>query len=335
MKDNGYLYILLNPSMKNLVQIKRANELSSTIEVPTPFIVVYSCYFENCSDAEAFVHTYLENKNLRVSSNREFFDISIQNAIDLVIQAKEHLEKFSISIIDNEFDYIEPWNDILDKALSYRYGLDDIIEDKNDAIKYYLKAIKLGYLDGYLDLGQLMENDKKALYYYKLGIENGIHKCYAPMGSYYFKEEDYEKALKCYSLYIKNVKKEEYMDAYIADYLFLSMYDIECNDNELEIEYMDKILIHKDKVLKYIKMSYWVCKIFSKEYEHFYQLPIAIRNAITSNKYKKNNDEYITAQYRINFIIKEGFLECITDMFLDEGKFNINKDYIIFEIRII
>ena len=80
MSDSGYVYVLINPSMENLVKIgktkrepnERAKELSSTTGVPTPFIVVYDCYFESCSEAEIFVHTYLENKGFRVSSIENF-----------------------------------------------------------------------------------------------------------------------------------------------------------------------------------------------------------------------------------------------------------------------
>ena len=74
MSDNAYVYVLMNPSLQNMVKIgkttrepeERAKELSSVTGVPTPFIVVYSCMFESCSDAETFVHTYLETKGFRV-----------------------------------------------------------------------------------------------------------------------------------------------------------------------------------------------------------------------------------------------------------------------------
>ena len=105
MSDNGYVYVLMNPSLQNMVKIgkttrepeERAKELSSVTGVPTPFIVVYSCMFESCSDAETFVHTYLETKGFRVASNREFFEIPINIGIDAVIKAKEHFGEFIIN----------------------------------------------------------------------------------------------------------------------------------------------------------------------------------------------------------------------------------------------
>ena len=112
MSDNGYVYVLMNPSMKNIVKIgkterepeERAKEFSSTTGVPTPFVVVYDCYFKSCSEAEIFIHTYLEHKGFRVSSSREFFEIPIKDAIDSVIKAKEHFGEFVIENKVQDFD---------------------------------------------------------------------------------------------------------------------------------------------------------------------------------------------------------------------------------------
>lgn len=103
MNNNGYIYVLMNPSLQNMVKIgkttrtpeERAKELSSNTGVPTPFVVVYSYLFEDCTLAENFVHTYLETKGYRVSSNREFFEIPINEAVDSVIKAKEHFGEFT------------------------------------------------------------------------------------------------------------------------------------------------------------------------------------------------------------------------------------------------
>ncbi len=58
--ESGYIYILINPSMVGLVKIgkttrdhkDRVNELSSATGVPTPFILIYQEYFDDCSTAE-------------------------------------------------------------------------------------------------------------------------------------------------------------------------------------------------------------------------------------------------------------------------------------------
>ena len=111
MNDNGYVYVLMNPSMKGLVKIgkstrnpqERANELSSTTGVPTPFLVVYEYYFESCTEAEKYVHTYLEEEGFRVSQNREFFEIPVKDAVDAIMKASNHFGEFTPKEIE-EFD---------------------------------------------------------------------------------------------------------------------------------------------------------------------------------------------------------------------------------------
>lgn len=97
MIQSGYIYVLANPSTSGIVKIgktrqnpvERAKELSSASGVPTPFIVVYHAYFDDCIQAEQFVHAKLQNS--RVSNNREFFQIPIPVAVDAVVEAQKRL----------------------------------------------------------------------------------------------------------------------------------------------------------------------------------------------------------------------------------------------------
>ena len=181
MNDHGYVYVLMNPSMQNLVKIgktvrepeERAKELSSTTGVPTPFVVVYNCYFKSCTEAESFVHSFLENKGFRVSTKREFFEIPIKDAIDAVMNAKDHFgefqkvnlqntEEFEENFEDEEDDYDpdfdnEEIRDALEKARKYEIGFDDELQDINEAIKYYLKAIKLGSIEACSSLAYIYQ----------------------------------------------------------------------------------------------------------------------------------------------------------------------------------
>lgn len=88
---NSWVYILSNPSLPGMLKIgytnltpdKRANQISSSTGVPTPFKVEFAF---NCFDGyllEADLHREL--KSFRVNNGREFF------SIDLEI-AKEKLE---------------------------------------------------------------------------------------------------------------------------------------------------------------------------------------------------------------------------------------------------
>lgn len=88
----GYVYVMINPSLPNLVKIgktsrepnERAKELSSATGVPTPFILVYYKPFRDCHLAESVIHHFFEKKGARVNGNREFFQVSTNEAIDLI-----------------------------------------------------------------------------------------------------------------------------------------------------------------------------------------------------------------------------------------------------------
>lgn len=88
----GFVYVLSNPSMPGHIKIGRTRrrpeqrmaELSSATGVPTEFELVYSRAFENAAMAEGLVHALLEEQGLRVSQNREFFQMSAQAAVDAV-----------------------------------------------------------------------------------------------------------------------------------------------------------------------------------------------------------------------------------------------------------
>jgi hypothetical protein len=85
----GYIYILSNPSMPNLVKIgftyrrveERLLELSGATGVPTPFTIEYYCLTADVEDVEKLVHS-------RFSSNRrpsrEFFAVSLSEAVAFI-----------------------------------------------------------------------------------------------------------------------------------------------------------------------------------------------------------------------------------------------------------
>lgn len=280
MADNGYVYVLMNPSMENLVKIgkterepnERAKELSSTTGVPTPFVVVYYCYFESCSEAETFVHTYLENNGFRVSSNREFFEIPIKDAIDSVMKAKEHFGEFEktnkhqdfdeegifssdsedgfLDDLDYEEEIKEPWEEVFDIADTYYYGLGDEIVDYEKAMIYYLKAIKLGSILAYAKIGLMYEsgegvrkNNSKAFQYFKEGAKKGDFECYAEMAILFSDQENIENSLKCWKKYF------ELSDN--INYLHAAWYIRFIKNNNLDLKYIDKIQTVIDEIINW------------------------------------------------------------------------------------
>lgn len=86
MAAKGYVYVLSNPSMAGLVKIgktttsptRRMSELHST-GVPTPFELEFAAEVADCHVSERAAHDALDR--YRVSSNREFFKVSVMEAL--------------------------------------------------------------------------------------------------------------------------------------------------------------------------------------------------------------------------------------------------------------
>lgn len=92
MKEAGYVYILTNPSFKeDWVKIGkssrpvdiRSKELDNTA-VPLPFEIYATLKTAKYSEAEKLIHRYIERfTNLRIRNNREFFNVSPEEALDI------------------------------------------------------------------------------------------------------------------------------------------------------------------------------------------------------------------------------------------------------------
>jgi hypothetical protein len=88
----GYVYVLSNPSMPGVVKIGmarngaavRARALNCT-SVPAPFVVEFEVLCLDAERAEERAHRYA-GKN-RVTASREFFEISVRDAVGHVIDA--------------------------------------------------------------------------------------------------------------------------------------------------------------------------------------------------------------------------------------------------------
>lgn len=103
--SRGYVYILSNPSMPDLIKIgrtarnvqQRASELYQT-GVPTPFKVHYDILTPNCIEMESAAHEFFAP--FRISDSREFFAIAAHHACDFLTDYLKHqLREFV-----NEFD---------------------------------------------------------------------------------------------------------------------------------------------------------------------------------------------------------------------------------------
>ena len=93
----GYIYILDNKSLPNLVKIgytagtafERAKQLSNT-SVPNPFEVRYLARVRHPRKVEQNVHQLLTK--YRLTTNREFFQISIDDAVVVIEECASYLK---------------------------------------------------------------------------------------------------------------------------------------------------------------------------------------------------------------------------------------------------
>ena len=119
----GYVYILFNPSfrshrykigMTTRTPKERATEISHGTGIPEPFEVVYSKKVVDCQMAEQLIKGYL--KELKISANREFYDVKLQDAVKLLNSVanevgtipddKKYIRKphIDITVNTNEFE---------------------------------------------------------------------------------------------------------------------------------------------------------------------------------------------------------------------------------------
>ncbi|WP_024461838.1 MULTISPECIES: GIY-YIG nuclease family protein [Marinimicrobium] len=86
----GYIYVLSNPAIKGMVKIgftrgdvdTRAKELSVGTGVPAPYEVEHFHLTKDVELLERAVHAKLASH--RVNDNREFFSISVTEAISVI-----------------------------------------------------------------------------------------------------------------------------------------------------------------------------------------------------------------------------------------------------------
>jgi hypothetical protein len=279
----GYIYVLTNSSAQGIVKIgktqrdpnDRAKELSSATGVPTPFVVVYQCEFQDCYKAELFIHSKLER--YRVSSNREFFQLPINIAVDTILEAKNMLDKSRNTFdilndsdnsdgdslgIDDILDSLtigdkqDPGNEMFEAADAYYYGLGDTIQDYEEAFNLYQKAARLGSAEAFLQMGIMCRDgegrsadNKRALEFFKEGIRHGNDECWAEMAKIYFSEGHKSNEDKCWNKYFTS---EQYSKFGLNRNICVLTYVENKIEQNSPIEHKDQIREIKKEVLELI-----------------------------------------------------------------------------------
>lgn len=294
MNDAGYIYALINPSMEGLVKVgkttrypdERAAELSQATGVPTPFIVAYQLSVISCSKAEEFVHAFLEEKGVRLSSNREFFNASLTDVINSMIQAKMQTDKLNVNEINHTYKYDEdainiesnfkPWQEIEEQGHAYRIGSGEVLEDQSKAIECYEKAVKLGSPTACAILGSIYHYNaekadfEKAIRYYEEGVKRSNYQCYALMMSIYFDMCKFDNAQKCWCNFMGRVSKDSDFD--LSSYLrYCYLYLEKTFEFQEDIYYINELVNYREKIIKYAEdeLNSWKEWCWDKEKVYF------------------------------------------------------------------
>jgi TPR repeat protein len=233
MNDNGFIYVLINPSMPGMLKIGKTNrdpnirlsELSNPTGIPTPFFLAYTTTFYNCTEAEKMIHAILGKIGERVSDNREFFKAELNDAINAILEAKkidENREEnilnptkeilFSTDDNDSNINSIKPiWEESFTLAENYYYGNDDFLQDYEEALNLYKQAANLGAHKAYYMIGKMYKEGKgcskdltNSLKYFKKGASKNVMYCYAEMATVYQEEGHLDNAFKCWNKYIES-----------------------------------------------------------------------------------------------------------------------------------
>lgn len=182
----------------------RVAELSSGTGIPTPFFLAYKELFADCSEAEKFVHTYLSQKNYRVSENREFFKVPLSVAIEAIQSAKRTLLKQAADdavdkTSEKKANPIErPYDEAIIQAVNYYLGRNGALQDYEEALRYFKIAIELGCDEVYSHVGDMYRygygckaDINTAKYYYRKGSERGDIRCWVILAEIYIRYEDH------------------------------------------------------------------------------------------------------------------------------------------------
>lgn len=289
MPEKGYIYVLMNPSMEGIVKIgktnrdpqQRAKELSATTGVPTPFVVVYDEYFEDCTLAENFVHAYLEHQGYRVSENREFFKVPLKYAISAVISAKTKIctydenNTMESESVTGAFDSSNNvWIELFEQAEDARLGLNDKFRDIDAAINLYKKSIKLGGILPYLCLGKLYRDEEEckdfslSIKYLSEGAERGLIECYAELSDTFCYKNDIDNAVKCWDKFFNGsytTIEHDTLITYGLNYVRQNTYfNLPLNHLDILTPYLDDIKNEILEIFNRFENNQDVIKFFKK-----------------------------------------------------------------------
>lgn len=92
LTEAQYIYILTNDTLPGLCKIgftknkptERVKQINSATGVAMDFNVVYQYPCFNAHDLEREIHMYLESQGFRVNKKKEFFNITVEQAVSVI-----------------------------------------------------------------------------------------------------------------------------------------------------------------------------------------------------------------------------------------------------------
>ncbi|MDG5788061.1 hypothetical protein QA612_11220 [Evansella sp. AB-P1] len=272
--DDGYLYVLINPSIEGNVKIGTCkqdpasilDELTKEPNVATNSTLVYRDYVErNCEILEKEIYRNLLESYSVQQDDLGFLKVEPYEAIECIQKVKSsplpisHTSSMQNDIPKRAFE-------LFDEACNYYYGRGSTVQDYREAENLFKQSSELGVLPSYIYLGRIYEygdggdpNIKKALEYYEAGVRSGSNVCNAKIACLYWRDteiKDIEIGKKYWKTYFKQldhsiITKDDY--ANFSFYLSLS------KENHLEIDYKDILGAYKKPLLKLLQIRKDVC----------------------------------------------------------------------------
>ncbi len=327
----GYVYVLINASLNGIVKIgktqcspgEQAKELSSATGILTPFIVTYSAYFEDCHEAEVFVHSRLENS--RLPENREFFEVPVQQAIEAVKEAESSLGILPEPVKIRDLKFLQmatkplsPWKVVFHSANAYYYGLGKTMEDKTEALSLFMKSAQSGSISAFWIIGRMylsgqgckpdMERARGA---FTDGTKKGNDLCWTGLAEIFFREGQEDNWNKSWDKYFNSpafLEKKpfvEYMnlDAIMSNRAYqLYAYGEQATYKKWRLNHAQLIVAYENEILKFSDLYGYYLPHYS--HPHTSSSPVnfdkqgfnaAMRNPIPTSEMrsKRNTGDYL------------------------------------------
>ncbi len=191
--EQGWVYVLVNPTLPGMAKVgrttrlpsTRVSELSHATGVATPFILVFEQAFVDCIAAECDIHRALDRCGMRVARNREFFRGPITEIVRLVLQCAGE------SGDDGLCPAPESAMALLQRGDEHLFGQGDVLQDLPEALCCFQRAAAQGSMVAVERLGTIIAythgetriGRARAAGFFKDGAQRGNYYCYCELAA--------------------------------------------------------------------------------------------------------------------------------------------------------